>query len=298
MKPCLVSSRSWMISGRSRLRAYEKVVNQKPGISSSVMAAPPTFPRRSRTSVLRPAFARYAPLTISLCPAPMTIASWVRAVGFAADFDAAADFEAAALRSAFFAFLSVGMSGSLPCGVVERQAGGARGDVFVAVVHIELELDMRPGRGEVRPDAGERDVALQHRRIHQARRIADLAPSVVIDEVLLVDRRVVLRRDEPGPVVGPGVVVPVDEEAGQPPARGRLGDLSFDRASADEWSVVVGQTVQHPRPAELDRGRPVLVRPAEPARREIDVEQEQPGLDPKHVQRGESERQDAEPIER
>ena len=64
-----------MISGRSRLRAYEKVVNQKPGMSSSVMAAPPTFGRRSRMSVLSPAFARYAPLTMPLWPAPMTIAS-------------------------------------------------------------------------------------------------------------------------------------------------------------------------------------------------------------------------------
>ena len=58
MKPCLVSSRSWMMSGRSRLRAYENVVNQKPGWSSSVIAAPPTVGRRSRISVLSPALAR------------------------------------------------------------------------------------------------------------------------------------------------------------------------------------------------------------------------------------------------
>ena len=58
MKPCLVSSSSWMMSGRSRLRAYENVVNQKPGRSSSVMAAPPTRCRRSMISVLRPDFAR------------------------------------------------------------------------------------------------------------------------------------------------------------------------------------------------------------------------------------------------
>ena len=64
-----------MISGRSRLRAYEKVVNQKPGWSSSVIAAPPTFGRRSRISVLSPALARYAPLTMPLWPAPMTMAS-------------------------------------------------------------------------------------------------------------------------------------------------------------------------------------------------------------------------------
>ena len=58
MKPCLVSSRSWMICGRSSESAYENVVNQKPGRSSSVMAAPPTRWRRSRISVRRPAFAR------------------------------------------------------------------------------------------------------------------------------------------------------------------------------------------------------------------------------------------------
>ena len=58
MKPCFVSSRSWMMSGRSRLSAYENVVNQKPGRSSSVIAAPPTRWRRSRISVFRPAFAR------------------------------------------------------------------------------------------------------------------------------------------------------------------------------------------------------------------------------------------------
>jgi hypothetical protein len=51
-----------MMSGRRRLRAYEKVVKLKPGYSSSVIAAPPTSGRRSRMSVLSPALARYAPL--------------------------------------------------------------------------------------------------------------------------------------------------------------------------------------------------------------------------------------------
>jgi hypothetical protein len=40
-----------MMSGRSRDRAYENVVNQKPGRSSSVIAAPPTMWRRSMMSV-------------------------------------------------------------------------------------------------------------------------------------------------------------------------------------------------------------------------------------------------------
>ena len=51
MKPCLVSSSSWMMSGRNRLSAYENVVKWKPGISSSVIAAPPTMWRRSMISV-------------------------------------------------------------------------------------------------------------------------------------------------------------------------------------------------------------------------------------------------------
>ncbi len=58
MKPCFVSSSSWMMSGRSRLRAYENVVNENPGHSSSVIAAPPTIGRRSTISVLSPALAR------------------------------------------------------------------------------------------------------------------------------------------------------------------------------------------------------------------------------------------------
>ena len=47
-----------MMSGRSRLRAYENVVNEKPGHSSSVIAAPPTRWRRSRISTFSPDFAR------------------------------------------------------------------------------------------------------------------------------------------------------------------------------------------------------------------------------------------------
>ena len=51
-----------MISGRSRLSAYENVVNEKPGISSSVIAAPPTRSFFSSTSVRSPALPRYAAL--------------------------------------------------------------------------------------------------------------------------------------------------------------------------------------------------------------------------------------------
>ena len=64
-----------MISGRSRLSAYENVVNEKPGMSSSVIAAPPTRSFFSSTRVRSPALPRYAALVRPLWPPPTTIAS-------------------------------------------------------------------------------------------------------------------------------------------------------------------------------------------------------------------------------
>src|SRR5688500_7565110 len=64
-----------MNSGRSRLTTYENTEKRKPGNTSSVIAAPPTCSRRSSTSTLRPARARYAAQTRPLCPPPMMMAS-------------------------------------------------------------------------------------------------------------------------------------------------------------------------------------------------------------------------------
>ncbi len=72
----------------------------------------------------------------------------------------------------------------------------------------------------------------------------------------------VLGRDQPGLVVDPVVVRPVDDQAGQPPARRLVGELALDGAAADERAIVVGQVADHPAPAELDRRRAVLVGPA------------------------------------
>ena len=57
------------------LTTYEKTENLKPGKTSSVTAAPPTRGRRSSTSTLRPARARYAAATSALWPAPTSTAS-------------------------------------------------------------------------------------------------------------------------------------------------------------------------------------------------------------------------------
>ena len=56
--PCLGSSSSRMISGRSRLTTYEATLNRKPGKTSSVTVAPPRRCRRSTTRVRRPPLAR------------------------------------------------------------------------------------------------------------------------------------------------------------------------------------------------------------------------------------------------
>src|SRR5262245_55695469 len=65
-----------MITGRSRDTTYEDTEDLKPGKASSVTAAPPTRWRRSRTSTLRPARARYAAAVKPLWPPPMTTASY------------------------------------------------------------------------------------------------------------------------------------------------------------------------------------------------------------------------------
>ena len=65
-----------MISGRSSETTYEQTENLNPGKISSVTAAPPSTCRRSSTSTLRPARARYAAHVSPLCPPPMTITSY------------------------------------------------------------------------------------------------------------------------------------------------------------------------------------------------------------------------------
>src|SRR5436305_14517159 len=65
-----------MISGRNSETTYEQTEKRKPGNTSSVTAAPPRTCRRSSTSTLRPARARYAAAVSPLCPPPMTIASY------------------------------------------------------------------------------------------------------------------------------------------------------------------------------------------------------------------------------
>ena len=131
MKPCLTSSRSWMMSGRSRLRAYENVVNQKPGRSSSVIAAPPTRWRRSRIERPQPGLGQVGAVD--------------QAVVAATDDDRVVGPVGLRPALAWRVWLAssgrFGMSGGPSLGVEERQPGHVRVDVLVAVVDRQLELD-------------------------------------------------------------------------------------------------------------------------------------------------------------
>src|SRR2546425_7486990 len=64
-----------MISGRNKPGEYASRENLTPGKTSSVMQAPPTIGRRSRTRTFSPAFARYAAETRPLWPPPTMTAS-------------------------------------------------------------------------------------------------------------------------------------------------------------------------------------------------------------------------------
>src|SRR5678815_3742951 len=67
------------------IRDRENTEKRKPGNTSSVMAAPPTRSRRSSTTTLRPARARYAAHTRPLCPPPMMMASKLRTLALRVD---------------------------------------------------------------------------------------------------------------------------------------------------------------------------------------------------------------------
>ena len=75
----------------------------------------------------------------------------------------------------------------------------------LALIGEQLHLGMKSLLWSVNMNAGERDVALEHRRVHLARGVAELSELVVVDVVLVLEGGVVLGRDEPGRVEDPVV---------------------------------------------------------------------------------------------
>ncbi len=94
----------------------------------------------------------------------------------------------------------------------------------------------------------------------------------------------ILRRDQPCPVVREVVVLPVDHDPDHVPAGGAVLDLVDDRPPADEGPTP--DVAEHPSETQLERRGAVGVVPGEAARLEVGVEEQQAGLDAAHQQRG------------
>src|SRR6266550_1625476 len=205
----------------------------------------------------------------------MTIASYVRS------FDEVV-FGAAVFGAAAFGVDVFGMSGGPSVRVVEGQPGDVSVEVLVAMTDRELQSHARTRGRQREGHAGEGDVALEHRRVHEAGRIPELPEVIVVDVVLLLDRRVVLGRDETRLVEVAVVLAPIEHETSQLPARRLLRDLAGDRVATKKGPIRCRQILEHPAKAELDRGRSLGVGPGEAARLEVDVEEQEASLDPGH----------------
>ena len=125
--------------------------------------------------------------------------------------------------------------------------------VWYSWLMVSSRLTLDPTAASVGPHAGHGDVPLQHRGVHQARGVADPVALVVVQHRLVVQRRLVLRRDQPGLVVQPVVVPPVELEADRRPARRPVLELAADRVAADERPVVASRCPRsiQPKPSSL-----------------------------------------------
>src|SRR5262249_26744534 len=165
-----------MISGRSSDTTYEQTENLKPGKTSSVTAAPPSTCRRSRTTTLRPARARYAAAVRPLCPPPITTASY-----FTCPFNA----EAAKLAKECF---SDAYNTSVPIGTAVHERTFALAE----------SLNYREWSGYYAVSAYEAHHEHEYNAIRNASALIDVSPLFKYlvtgrDAVKLVDR--VITRD-------------------------------------------------------------------------------------------------------
>ena len=172
MKPCLVSSSSWMMSGRSRLRAYEKVVNAEARLELLGDRRAADDRPALEDQGLEPGLGQVRAVDQPVVAA----ADDDRVVGPVGRSRRAAGVEALPRRPASVPSSSVGMSGRLSWPGCRAAAGrSAPRRTRSGGSRRPRGWTGEPGRGELRADPGQRDVALQHRRVHEARGVADLA---------------------------------------------------------------------------------------------------------------------------
>ena len=163
------------------------------------------------------------------------------------------------------------------------------------MVDRHLEVDLRADGRQIGSHPSHGDVALQHRRVHEAGRVTNPRAIVGVQHHLVDDRGLVLGRDQTGVAV---VAIPFSPIDGQPdhlPARGLVGELALHRSTTDESSRRLGQLAEHPPEAELDRRRALLVVEGKSAGVEIDTDQHQACLDAGHQQRALADGQDTPP---
>ena len=101
-----------------------------------------------------------------------------------------------------------------------------------------------------------------------------------------------LRGYDPGFRKDSLVVVPVDRQSDGLPSTGALFELCFDRRAPDEVSTVVAQIPEHPAPAQFGWRLTLGIDPREARRMEVGADQEQPRLDPGHLERRGADRRD------
>jgi hypothetical protein len=136
-------------------------------------------------------------------------------------------------------------------------------------------------------------VALQHRRVHEARAVADL-DLVVVEQHRLIRQWVLgLRREQANVAVDPVPVAGIDDHAGRRPARGAIEELAADRIRPHEPARAVTDAAEHPAEAELLGSHAVGAAHRQPSVLPLDVDEREAGLDAQGHQRLLPERADA-----
>ena len=174
-------------------------------------------------------------------------------------------------------------------GVVEGQPVGGGRHREVLVVDGDLQVHRRALRGVLGQHPRHADVALEHRRVHQAGGVADalVAVGAAVEHRLPRHGVLVLGHDQAALEVEPLELLPVDPQADRRPARGAVAELALDGAAADERPVLAQRgavLAEHPAEAELLGREPLGVGEGVAGRGELDADQGQAGLDPQHQQ--------------
>src|SRR5438445_445828 len=220
--------------------------------------------RRSRTSTLRPAFARYAAAQRPLSPPPTTIAS--------------VDAMVTSVTAASIKGLPRG-SGFLSLRLEERSLDHRRGCPVSLPLDGHFDLDARPGPRIRGGDGRDCDIPLQQRRPATARGPTDLTIAGV-ERHLLPPRFGGRLRWKTHVPIETLHGLPVDLESDRT-ARGTAPLFLQEGLSPDERTFV---RCERPVEAEFQRRVHLRIDNRFPRRHVLDLREDEPGLDPCDVE--------------